>query len=1035
MPDIKFTFNIFAVQRDSVPGQGMPLFTIDASTVPSPATFYAGVTSWIVGDTDDTMVYPANTVLTSGQVLNSGSGTYYNIYPNGGVYYYSDPNDITNSTESVLYIDQVEVSPGIYQIRGDPDNQSNWHVVSQLNGNSAIVGNAVNYLDTSPLSGSNNSPPATYFLAIAQVAPPTITITLYAHPFNAQNGGADGSPPRLAQFTGTTYTVPTATGVYGGVNKWQVLNSDDIGLVLEIVTSGSTFNSNGTYFSLVPLGGVFYYNNENDVFNNRENPIYIDQSTSDPAGDVFEVLATSENQTSWVVTGGSSGLAGREVAVGSDLLTGASTNFSYSLAKVIPPTPPLTPSVTFTFYAREEDGINGGPNGNGPRLAQFTSTTYTIPTAAGVYGGVTRWIVSGTDDNTISTSGTGSLLAFGTTFYGNGTYYNLAPFGAVFYYNTANDVTNSPGTPIYIDQSTISGNDGLYQVLATSENQTSWVVYNSDAGDLIGETILVGSNSLTGASNLGNYYLVKVQAPPPNSVRFTFYASATDAQNGGPNGNGLALNQYDDTNYIVRSSFGGFETVTTWIVRASDNTNLIGTIVTAGLALPDTNGTYFNLSPNGGVFYYETQSDLINTPGGPRIISQTKIDGDIYPITVRFDYLQTSWTVSRQINGNPLLVNQRVLLTDKVLTGASTGSSYYLIAETTPPPTSVKITLYAKATDAQNGGPNGNGPRLAQFTGTILTGQIFTLIAPTGVYGGVTYWTVQSSDSNLTRGVIVTAETIRLENTGTYFNLSPYGGVFYYNTASDITSNPNTPIYIDQSTIDPAGDVYKVVATSANQTSWVINSQLNGNSTVVGETVAVDATRLGGVSNSPSSFYYLVKVQAPRPPCFLEGSTILTDNGYVTIESIRPGMLVQTNLDGLKKVEVVGYSSIYNPSSTDRLKNRLYVCKKDNYPELTEDLVLTGDHSILVDDITDEERELMIESLGRIFVTSNKYRLTAQADARALPYPIEGTFNVWHLALENDLDNTNYGIYANGGLLVESAPIKALKTKENVTLV
>jgi hypothetical protein len=182
-------------------------------------------------------------------------------------------------------------------------------------------------------------------------------------------------------------------------------------------------------------------------------------------------------------------------------------------------------------------------------------------------------------------------------------------------------------------------------------------------------------------------------------------------------------------------------------------------------------------------------------------------------------------------------------------------------------------------------------------------------------------------------------------------------------------------------------------------------------------------------------FNKIVSIRLGPPPCFLESSTILTDDGYIPIENIKPGTLVKTFQEGFKRVQYIGSSIISNPESTDRIQKRLYILTKEKYPELTEDLILTGDHSILVKSLTDNQRELINKNVGRVFVTSNRYRLMSFADEKAEPWSKKGDFKVWHLALENTQDNTNYGIYANGGLLVESAAIKALKDREGMTLV
>jgi hypothetical protein len=124
-----------------------------------------------------------------------------------------------------------------------------------------------------------------------------------------------------------------------------------------------------------------------------------------------------------------------------------------------------------------------------------------------------------------------------------------------------------------------------------------------------------------------------------------------------------------------------------------------------------------------------------------------------------------------------------------------------------------------------------------------------------------------------------------------------------------------------------------------------------------------------------------------------------------------------------------------NPGTADRNKNSLYLCTKDSYPEITEDLTITGCHAILVNKISEEQRAGIIATLQRVFVTDKKYRLPACVDERAAVVQTSGTFTVWHFALEHYDTRMNYGVYANGGLLVETCAIRTLKNKSNLTLI
>ena len=214
-------------------------------------------------------------------------------------------------------------------------------------------------------------------------------------------------------------------------------------------------------------------------------------------------------------------------------------------------------------------------------------------------------------------------------------------------------------------------------------------------------------------------------------------------------------------------------------------------------------------------------------------------------------------------------------------------------------------------------------------------------------------------------------------------------------------------------------------------TSWRIASNSEGSSpqnAVYNNGDTLDSG--GGVS-----YYFLY----PAAPCFLEGSTILCQvdgvEKYVPVEELKAGTLVKTSLDGYKAVALVGKGTIQNPGNDERTENRLYKCSPAKYNQLTSDLYITGCHSILERHITDKQRADTIKHLGVVFVTDKKYRLMACVDERAEPWNSEGAYTIWHFALENKDEKMNYGVYANGGLLVETCSINFLKNKSNMSVV
>ena len=172
--------------------------------------------------------------------------------------------------------------------------------------------------------------------------------------------------------------------------------------------------------------------------------------------------------------------------------------------------------------------------------------------------------------------------------------------------------------------------------------------------------------------------------------------------------------------------------------------------------------------------------------------------------------------------------------------------------------------------------------------------------------------------------------------------------------------------------------------------------------------------------------------------CFKEDTKILckinNTEQYIPIQALRKGDLVKTSTNSFKSIDMIGWKEINHSISEKRIPNQLYICSKDNFPEATEDLIITGAHSILVGAITDEQREEIEEVLGKIYITGDKYRLPACADARTTIYKKEGPCNIYHFALENDNYYMNYGIYANG-ILVETSSQRYLKEISTMTMI
>lgn len=182
------------------------------------------------------------------------------------------------------------------------------------------------------------------------------------------------------------------------------------------------------------------------------------------------------------------------------------------------------------------------------------------------------------------------------------------------------------------------------------------------------------------------------------------------------------------------------------------------------------------------------------------------------------------------------------------------------------------------------------------------------------------------------------------------------------------------------------------------------------------------------------TYAMLLKILQSQMVCFKEDSTILTIDGYKPIQDLRKGDLIKTANNDFKPIELIGKQSRYHPASTDeRIKDQLYRCSQTHFPEVFDDLIITGCHSILVDELTEDQ---IIESTkvnGKVYITEGKYRLPACVDERTQVYEHPGMYTIYHLALENEEPTMNYGIYANG-LLVETCSIRFMKELSMLTL-
>jgi len=967
-----------------------------------------GFTYWRIA-TNSTGSSSQSTIYTVGDILtNDGIYNLYRIIP---VSYYASEADAIAGTNSIGTNDSYTVF--------NTNSLSQWRIASSSTGSSSQA-NVYNDGDVLTSDG------------LYYMYPDYIPMSYYPSEADALSG------TNLVSIDGNYIIV----NINGSTHYRIASNSTGSSALSSVFTVGDTLVGDGVY-KLYPVVPVSYYPSEADA------------ATGINLITTGSYTITNQNgSTYWRIAANSTGSSSQSTtyAVG-DTLNNDGVYYIY-------------PVVPVSYYPWEADAATG--------INLITTGSYTISEV----NGSTYWRIAA---NSTGSSSQSTTYAVGDTLNNDGVYY-IYPFVPVFYYPSEADAlsgTNLITTGLYIitnqngssywrianttgssSQSTTYAvgdtlnNDGVYYIYPvvpvsyypseadatsgtnlittgsytiTNQNGSSyWRIASNSTGSSSQSTVCAVGDTLT---NDGVYYIYLI-------IPVSYYASEADAIAG--------------TNYISTSdsyTVVNTNSISQWRIAStstgsSSQSNLYYTSdplaadglyymypnfipmsyypseadALAGTNLVSINGSYTIINASGPT-YYRIASN--STGSSSQTISynvgETLFENGIYylyPI-IPISYYDTeanalSGGISLKVGDSYTLVQVTEIEYWRIAsnsTGSSSQSPIYTVGNTLANDgiyyvyPNISISYYPTQSDAIAG------------TNLIIIGP-YTIINA----NGFDYWRIASNSTGSSSQISSYNVNDSLNADGNYF-LYPIVPISYYPTQSDATSGTNLIAPGSYTITNPNGF-----------TNWRIASNSTGSSlksTVysVGDTLVNDG------------IYYLY----PNIPCFLEGTTILCQiNGierYVPIESIQRGMFVKTSRDGYKMVQIIGKSKLKNPGNSERIKDRLYKCSTTRYPSLTSDLYITGCHSILEFPITEKQKEDSIKELGRLFVTDKKYRIMAFIDERTEPWNSEGVYNIYHFALENDDDGMNYGVYANGGLLVESCALRTLQKRSNMTLI
>jgi hypothetical protein len=166
--------------------------------------------------------------------------------------------------------------------------------------------------------------------------------------------------------------------------------------------------------------------------------------------------------------------------------------------------------------------------------------------------------------------------------------------------------------------------------------------------------------------------------------------------------------------------------------------------------------------------------------------------------------------------------------------------------------------------------------------------------------------------------------------------------------------------------------------------------------------------------------------------CFNEGTKILCLNQqlidkYNRVELLKIGDFVKTYKHGYRKIHKIIKGSFKN--NPKKWNMCMYKMAKTPLNGLTEDLIVTGGHSLLVDAISEEEQKrydaMGIPSFSKLTI-DNKHLLLSCCSDQFTPMQDTNRYNYYHLLLENnDDEEERFGIWANG-ILTETPNVKTV---------
>lgn len=252
-----------------------------------------------------------------------------------------------------------------------------------------------------------------------------------------------------------------------------------------------------------------------------------------------------------------------------------------------------------------------------------------------------------------------------------------------------------------------------------------------------------------------------------------------------------------------------------------------------------------------------------------------------------------------------------------------------------------------------------------------------------------------------------------------YYGITPTTGV----VNQEVTITMNTSIFPNIGTSQQFyfsvnwGDGNTTTYTTSD-TTLTHTYTTTGTFTIIvtGHNTYIASTTTSGTIPGTSTQKTTIYSYNVNTACYLKGTKILclkdNEEKYICIEDLDENCLVKTLNHGYKKISILGFQKLLN--CENKVRHKLYKLPKEKNDELIEDLYVTGQHSILVDKLTEKQKNDSLKYWSKLLKIEDKFLLQACVNEDFEDVKIKDEYILYQLVLEHENKNERYGIWANG---------------------